>query len=128
MRPVMLSFWISLDGYSVDMGTELGQLMEDIEDPEQQEHVVAWLRGAGVHIMGRTTYQEMAEFWPKSEHPIAAPMNEIPKVVFSPTLDAPRGRNRGSPVATRRWRSPGWKQQPGGPVISTAAPGSSPGR
>jgi dihydrofolate reductase len=118
MRPVMLSFWISLDGYSVDMGTELGQLMEDIEDPEQQEYVVAWLRGAGVHIMGRTTYQEMAEFWPKSEHPIAGPMNDIPKVVFSRTLDAatwPESRIARGDTAAEIARL---KQQPGGPVIA----------
>ena len=39
--------------------------------------------------MGRNTYEEMAEFWPVSDHPIAAPMNEIPKVVFSQSLESP---------------------------------------
>jgi dihydrofolate reductase len=37
--------------------------------------------------MGRTTYQEMAEFWPTSDDAYAAPMNDIPKVVFSKTLE-----------------------------------------
>ena len=36
--------------------------------------------------MGRATYQEMAAYWPTSTHPYAAPMNDIPKVVFSRTL------------------------------------------
>ena len=36
--------------------------------------------------MGRVTYQEMASYWPRSEDPYAAPMNDIPKVVFSKTL------------------------------------------
>src|SRR5919112_5949692 len=36
--------------------------------------------------MGRVTYQEMSSYWPKSEDPYAAPMNDIPKVVFSKTL------------------------------------------
>jgi dihydrofolate reductase len=36
--------------------------------------------------MGRTTYEEMAEFWPTSDDAYAAPMNDIPKVVFSKTL------------------------------------------
>jgi dihydrofolate reductase len=33
--------------------------------------------------MGRVTYEEMAEFWPTSDDAYAAPMNDIPKVVFS---------------------------------------------
>jgi dihydrofolate reductase len=36
--------------------------------------------------MGRVTYEEMAGFWPTSTDDYAAPMNEIPKVVFSRTL------------------------------------------
>ncbi len=36
--------------------------------------------------MGRATYQEMAAHWPRSTEPYAAPMNDIPKVVFSKTL------------------------------------------
>jgi dihydrofolate reductase len=37
--------------------------------------------------MGRVTYQETAGFWPTSSDEYAAPMNEIPKVVFSKTLE-----------------------------------------
>jgi len=37
--------------------------------------------------MGRVTYEEMAAHWPTSTDDYAAPMNEIPKVVFSKTLD-----------------------------------------
>jgi dihydrofolate reductase len=44
------------------------------------------IRRAGTHIMGRVTYEEMAGFWPTSTDEYAAPMNEIPKVVFSRTL------------------------------------------
>jgi len=40
-----------------------------------------------LHLMGRATYQEMAEFWPASNDAYAAPMNDIPKVVFSQTLE-----------------------------------------
>jgi len=36
--------------------------------------------------MGRVTYEEMAGFWPTSDDEYAAPMNDIPKVVFSKTL------------------------------------------
>jgi dihydrofolate reductase len=36
--------------------------------------------------MGRVTYEEMSGFWPTSTAEFAAPMNTIPKVVFSRTL------------------------------------------
>lgn len=36
--------------------------------------------------MGRTTYEEMAGYWPRSERTYAAPMNDIPKIVFSASL------------------------------------------
>src|SRR5437764_13581695 len=42
---------------------------------------------AGAHLMGRVTYEEMAAFWPTSTSEYARPMNEIPKVVFSKTLE-----------------------------------------
>jgi dihydrofolate reductase len=37
--------------------------------------------------MGRITYEEMAAHWPTSGSDFARPMNEIPKVVFSKTLE-----------------------------------------
>jgi dihydrofolate reductase len=36
--------------------------------------------------MGRVTHQETAAYWPRSTEPEAAPMNDIPRVVFSRTL------------------------------------------
>ena len=36
--------------------------------------------------MGRTSYLEMSSYWPHSDDEYAAPMNNIPKVVFSKTL------------------------------------------
>jgi dihydrofolate reductase len=47
-----------------------------------------WLRQAGTHAMGRVTYDEMAGHWPVSTDDYAAPMNELPKVVFSKTLES----------------------------------------
>ena len=48
---------------------------------------MASLWGAGAHLMGRRTYEDMASVWPKSATDVAAAMNEIPKVVFSETLE-----------------------------------------
>ncbi len=57
------------------------------EDPALKQRKLEWVRAAGLHIMGRATYEEMAEVWPTSESDYAPPMNEIPKVVFSKTLE-----------------------------------------
>ena len=118
MRPVILSFWISLDGYSCDEGTELFRLMAELEDPEHEKYFVSWLGAAGAHIMGRTSYQGMAEFWPKSDHPVAGPMNYVPKVVFSRTLAEagwPESRIARGDTAAEIAQL---KQEPGGPVIA----------
>ena len=47
---------------------------------------VASLRQVGTHIMGRVTYEAMAEYWPNATGDYAASMNNLPKVVFSRTL------------------------------------------
>jgi dihydrofolate reductase len=57
----------------------------------EDEGVKRWILdsvwAAGAHLMGRVTYEEMAAFWPTSTSEYARPMNEIPKVVFSKTLE-----------------------------------------
>ncbi len=42
---------------------------------------------AGVHAMGRRSYEIMGPHWTASEGPIATSMNEKPKAVFSRTLE-----------------------------------------
>jgi dihydrofolate reductase len=63
---------------------------EDWGLPPEEDDVVEWkatsLREAGTHIMGRTTYEDMASVWPTSTGIYADLMNGIPKVVFSKTL------------------------------------------
>lgn len=118
MPKVICSFWVSLDGYSCDPGTELYRIMEEISDDEHEGYIVNRLRRAGTHIMGRVTYQEMADFWPKSDYPVAAPMNDIPKVVFSRTLQSagwPESRIASGDTAQEIARL---KQEPGGEIVA----------
>jgi dihydrofolate reductase len=84
MRKLLLQMGISLDGYLAQGGMSDWGLPP--EDPGLKRWKIESLRGAGVHIMGRVTYAEMAGHWPSSTDDYAAPMNEIPKVVFSKTL------------------------------------------
>jgi len=86
MRDLVVQLCTSLDGFSADEGTEIFQRIAEVDDPVGDDLFASRLAGAGTHVMGRVTYLEMAEFWPKSSHVNAAPMNDIPKVVFSRTL------------------------------------------
>jgi dihydrofolate reductase len=84
-RKVVLKMSVSVDGY---MGTSDGGL--DWVSPSVDSEVTNWLvdilLNAGTHIMGRVLYDTMAAYWPTAANPFSAPMNEIPKVVFSKTL------------------------------------------
>ena len=119
MRPVVLSFWISLDGYSCNEGTELMRFMQEMNDDEEQdEYGVSRLRQAGTFIMGRVTYEGWAEYWPKSDHPVAEVMNGTPKVVFSRTLKSagwPETRIASGDTAEEIARL---KAEPGGEIIA----------
>ncbi|MEX1108578.1 MAG: dihydrofolate reductase family protein [Dongiaceae bacterium] len=85
MRKLILQMQMTLDGF---VGKPDGDVMWAF--PGFDDAYAAWgaadLARAGVHLMGRVTYHEMAAHWPTSTEPYAAPMNDIPKVVFSRTL------------------------------------------
>jgi dihydrofolate reductase len=87
MSRVVLQMGVTLDGYVAGSG---GQ--GDWGVPAERPDVVAWkvasLRQVGTHIMGRVTYEQMAEHWPNASGDYAAFMNNLPKVVFSKTLPA----------------------------------------
>ena len=88
MRKLVLSMGVSLDGLVARPG-RLGAAGWGLppEDPALKVRKLGWMHDVGLHLMGRNTYEEMAEFWPVSDDAYAAPMNEIPKVVFSRTLE-----------------------------------------
>ncbi len=88
MRKLILSMGVSLDGFVARTGGHgAGGWGTGPDDPALKERKLAWMSEIGLHLMGRTTYEEMASFWPTSDDAYAAPMNEKPKVVFSRTLE-----------------------------------------
>jgi len=85
MRDLVLQMGISIDGkVSGGPGEDIGS--GGPQHPEVVSRTLDWITRAGVHAMGRVTYEEMSSFWPTSTDPYAAPMNDRPKVVFSKTL------------------------------------------
>jgi dihydrofolate reductase len=86
MRRLILQMGVSVDGFVAarDGSHPWGY---EREDPAIKRWKLDSVRAAGAHLMGRVTYQDMAAYWPTSTSEYAAPMNEIPKVVFSRTLE-----------------------------------------
>jgi dihydrofolate reductase len=84
LRNVVLLMSVSIDGFVAGPHGHAGALPEP---DELKRWKLARIGQAGTHLMGRVTYEEMATHWPTSTDDYAAPMNEIPKVVFSKTLD-----------------------------------------
>lgn len=82
MRKVVLKMSVSIDGFVSGPNGEIDWIFKSV-DADAKAWVVNILSGAGVHIMGSRTFRDMAAYWPTSTEPFAAPMNEIPKVVFS---------------------------------------------
>ena len=84
MRDVILYMSMSLDGFVGSDREHPGIAIP--EGAELKQWKLDHISKAGAHLMGRTTYREMSSYWPQSDDEYAAPMNDIPKVVFSKTL------------------------------------------
>lgn len=82
-RKLVLKMSVSLDGFVCGPNGEADWIFRSSGGDDSTAWVLDTLRGAGVHIMGSRSYCDMAAFWPYSEMPIAPPMNDIPKVIFS---------------------------------------------
>ena len=86
MRKVVLIMTASIDGYVI--APDSMTVGAQPEPPELKAWKLNRIRQAGTHIMGRVSYEEMGPYWQTSTDLYAAPMNDIPKVVFSKTLKA----------------------------------------
>jgi dihydrofolate reductase len=82
MRKLILKMHISVDGFIGGPNGEVDWVFKSL-DAAATGWVVQSLGRAGVHVMGRRTFFDMAAYWPYSTEPYAPPMNEIPKLVFS---------------------------------------------
>jgi dihydrofolate reductase len=103
MRKLILKMSISVDGFVGGPNGEIDWIFRST-DGAAAAWIIERLWQAGVHIMGSRTFQDMAAYWPTSTEPFAAPMNEVPKVVFSRTgALAPAGT--GTTTALRDARS-----------------------
>jgi len=88
MRKLIAAINLSLDGFCDHTGM--------LADEEVHDHFTAMLNGAGAVLYGRITYELMESYWPtvvanptgeKSMDEFAVSIDNIPKVVFSRTLN-----------------------------------------
>lgn len=91
MRRLTMFNNVTLDGFFTDRRGTI-QWAHERQDEESKAFASSNASGRGALIFGRITYDEMAAFWPTPEAhkqlPVVAKgMNEMPKYVFSRTLD-----------------------------------------
>src|SRR3954468_7773138 len=84
-RKGILKMVMSLDGFVTSPDGTHEWMFEFFGDDSRGWNQQA-LDAAGVHAMGRNSYEIMGPHWAASEGPIATAMNEKPKAVFSRTL------------------------------------------
>jgi dihydrofolate reductase len=84
-RKVILKMVLSLDGFATSPDGTHEWMFEWFGEDSTERNLRA-LAEAGVHAMGRRSYEIMGPHWAASEGPIATAMNDKPKAVFSRTL------------------------------------------
>ncbi len=96
MRKLFSFNMVSLDGFFE--GASKWDLSWHSVDAEFNEFAIAQLNEIGALLFGRVTYEGMASYWSspdaaKNDPVVAGLMNQIPKIVFSKTLDKAEWKN-----------------------------------
>jgi len=90
MRKLIVFNQVSIDGYFTDADGDMSWAHK--QDAEWNAFVAENARSGGELLFGRITYELMKSYWPTPAAAKAAPvvaeqMNNLPKIVFSKTLD-----------------------------------------
>ena len=85
MREVFFQMMVTLDGYIE--GPNPWDIDWHVTDDDFNRYVQDMLGSIGGILLGRKTYEGFAQYWPTSADEEARAMNELPKYVFSRTLD-----------------------------------------
>lgn len=78
---------LSLDGYFEGAKNWDVEWFQGFFSEELENFSVEQLRGADALVFGRVTYEGMAAYWQTAKGEVADFMNNLPKVVFSRTLE-----------------------------------------
>ena len=82
MRKLIMKMSLSIDGFVAGPDGKADWIFRN-SDETSRAWSVAQSREAGLIIMGRKSFEVLAAYWPTATGPFAAPMNEIPKALFT---------------------------------------------
>ena len=91
MRKVIAQQWISADGYAADANGTTHFFEDRKWGKGSDEDLLAHMDQLDTILLGANTYKMFREFWPTTASEgeiIADRLNEMPKIVFSNTLEA----------------------------------------
>jgi dihydrofolate reductase len=119
MRKIIVSNLVSLDGF---MAGPNGELDWFVVDEEFNDYANDLLSKVDAILFGRVTYQLMANYWPTpsaitNEPLIADKMNNLPKIVFSKTLEKVEWNNSRLVKDNIEGEISKLKQQPGKDIV-----------
>jgi len=119
MRKIIVSNNVSLDGF---FAGPKGEFDWFVWDEETAEYIKELLRSIDTLLFGRVTYELMADYWPtaspSTEDPmIINAMNNLPKIVFSRTLEKVEWNNSRLVKENIVEEAARLKQQPGKDMV-----------
>ena len=95
MGSLIVQQFVSVDGFAGDESGEFALFDDAAVSDELDNATLARLESVDAILLGATTYRMFASYWPTSDSDqelLAARINELPKIVFSTTLEeAPWG-------------------------------------
>ncbi|MGD0645178.1 MAG: dihydrofolate reductase family protein [Candidatus Bathyarchaeia archaeon] len=91
MRKIVVFNYVSVDGFFAGPNGEMDLFLNISKDHEFNSFVDEGSKSGGALIFGRRTYEVMKSYWPtpdaiENNPGMAEVMNNIPKIVFSKTL------------------------------------------
>jgi len=117
MRKIVLTEWVSLDGYAAGPDNDMSFVGESFND-EMGKYEDDIVNTADTLVLGRVTYESFAGSWPQvpdkpdvseGEKAYARKLNSMRKIVFSKTLGSADWNNSVllrdiDPEAIKRWK------------------------
>jgi dihydrofolate reductase len=92
MRRLFWQMNVTLDGFMEGPNRELDDTAQ-VVDQDFDRYASDMLKSIDAMLLGRVTYQLFADYWPFASGPDADKMNELPKIVFSRTLEKVEWKN-----------------------------------
>ena len=121
MASVIVFNQVSVDGFFTTLDGDLSWA-HNADDPEWNDFVAGNAKGNGRLLFGRVTYDMMVSFWPtpaaaKAYPDVAEGMNNLPKIVFSRTLDKVSWKNTRLVKGDLEKEVRAMKQEPGADIV-----------